>query len=72
MKRTERDKRLDGIFDRLDQIDNENREIITARPPNDTVTLSVAQLEAYGKRSDERTALHRELAVLAAEPIEED
>jgi hypothetical protein len=72
MKRQERDKQLDGIFDRLDQINVEDREIIKPTSANNPVTITEAQLKAYGERGKERTVLYEKLRALAGEPIEED
>lgn len=71
MKKSERDQQLDALFDRLEQIDVEDREVIRPRSANDPAILSEAQLIAYGKRADERRGLIEKVRVLAGESIEQ-
>jgi hypothetical protein len=72
MKRAQRNARLDQVFNRLEQIDHEDREVITAHDADQPLTFTMAQLQAHGKRCEERKALQEELAALSAENIEED
>jgi hypothetical protein len=72
MKKKERDQRLDSIFARLEQIDCEDSEVIRPTSADNPLTLTEAQLKAYGERRKERTTLHEKLRALAGEPIEED
>jgi hypothetical protein len=70
MKRDERSRRLDEVFDRLDELDELDRRIIQPRsaPP---VEITMQELFSYGERHEERKRLHSELRKLAAQPIED-
>jgi hypothetical protein len=69
MKKDERSRRLDEIFDRLEELDELDRTIIQPRssPP---LEISMEELFSYGERLKERRQLHDDLRKLAAEPID--
>ena len=71
MKKEEREQHLNEVFRRLEQLDAEDREIIRPTTPNDPLTLTEAQLNAYGERAEERAVLMETLRVLAGKSIED-
>jgi hypothetical protein len=70
MNKTELSSRLEKICDRLDELMQHDRQFIDPHA-KEPVTMSLNQLEQYGKNFDERQKLTRELNDLASQPLED-
>lgn len=71
MKRKERDEQLDAIFVRLEQLDVQDREIIRPSSAENPLIVTDAQLEAYGKRAEEKRHLIEKIRVIAGTQLED-
>jgi hypothetical protein len=72
MPRQERNKRLQEILGRLDEMAKQDGALILSRSsPSRPVTISFEQLFDYGERFGERQKLHDDLRNLISELIED-
>jgi hypothetical protein len=70
MTKAELSARIGRICDQLDQLMKSDKRVLDPHA-TEPLTVSLRQLEQYGKNFEERERLHGELIALGSEPIED-
>jgi hypothetical protein len=70
MTKAELGARIGRICDRLEELMKSDRRMLDPHA-KEPITVSLRELEQYGKNFEERERLHKELVALGSEPIED-